>query len=183
MLATAAKNHLIPESNGLVVRWPSYGPVEFASGGAASPQHQPVLLEETRRFLALKPGATYVDGTLGEGGHAQSILDASEPDGVVLGIDRDPRSLAVAARRLGSYGQRARLAQGNYAEMTRIAAENGIVAAAGILLDLGFSSRQVDSPSYGFSFQRDEPLDMRYDPDGATAADLVNSLASANWPM
>ena len=177
MLATAAKIPPMFKSYGLAFSWLAYGPVAFASGEAPEHQHRPVLPEETLRFLAPKSGGIYVDGTLGEGGHAQSILDASAPDGVVLGIDRDPRSLAVAARRLSGYGRRARFAHGNYAEMTRIAAENGIAAADGILLDLGFSSRQVDSPGYGFSFQRDEPLDMRYDSEGPTAADLVNSLS------
>lgn len=177
MLATAVKTSPMFKSYGLTLPWLAYRPVALASGEAAEHQHRPVLPEETLRFLALKAGGIYVDGTLGEGGHAQSILDASGPDGVVLGIDRDPRSLAMAARRLRDYGQRARLAHGNYAEMTRIAVENGITAADGILLDLGFSSRQVDSPGYGFSFQRDEPLDMRYDSEGATAADMVNSLS------
>ena len=177
MLATAVKNHPIFKSDVLAFPWRAWAPVAFAPSEAMGPQHRPVLLEETLRFLALKAGGVYVDGTLGEGGHAQSILDASEPDGVVLGIDRDPRSLAVAARRLIGYGQRARLAHGNYADMTRIAAENDIISADGILLDLGFSSRQVDSLGYGFSFQRDEPLDMRYDPDGATAAEMLNSFS------
>ena len=177
MLATAAKNPPIFKPNGLVFRWRDGGPFAFAYGESIGPQHRSVLTEETLKFLVLNTGGIYVDGTLGEGGHAQSILDASGPDGVVLGIDRDPRSLVVAARRLVGYGQRARLAHGNYAEMTRIAAENDIIAADGILLDLGFSSRQVDAVGYGFSFQRDEPLDMRYDRDGATASDMVNSLS------
>ncbi len=177
MLATAIRNQPMLMPLGVAFRRRFYRPVTYAAGPAAEPRHRPALPEETLRFLAVRAGGIYVDGTLGEGGHAQSILDASAPDGVVLGIDRDPRSLAVAVRRLGGYGQRARLAHGNYAEMTRIAAENGITAADGILLDLGFSSRQVDFPGYGFSFQRDEPLDMRYDPEGATAADLVNSLS------
>ncbi len=176
MLATAAKNPPMFKSYGLTFPWLAYEPVARASGEVAEHRHRPVLPEETLRFLARQAGGIYVDGTLGEGGHAQSILDASAPDGMVLGIDRDPRALAVSARRLRGYGQRVRLAHGSYAAMTRIAAANGITAAAGILLDLGFSSRQIDSPGYGFSFQRDEPLDMRYDPEGATAADLVNSL-------
>lgn len=139
--------------------------------------HRPVLLEETLQFLAVSAAGVYVDGTLGEGGHSQRILEASGPDGVVLGIDRDPRSLAVARRRLDAFGTRARLVHGNYADMQRIAESNGISAVDGILLDLGFSSRQVSAAGYGLSFQTDEPLDMRYDRSGETAADLVNSLS------
>ena len=139
--------------------------------------HRPVLLEETLQFLSVSAGGVYVDGTLGEGGHSRRILEASGPDGVVLGIDRDPRSLAVARRRLDAFGTRARLVHGNYADMQRIAESNGISAVDGILLDLGFSSRQVSSAGYGLSFQTDEPLDMRYDRSGETAADLVNSLS------
>ena len=139
--------------------------------------HRPVLLEETLQFLAVAAGGVYVDGTLGEGGHSQRILEASGPDGMVLGIDRDPRSLAVARRRLAAFGDRAKLTHGNYADMQRIAESHGITDVDGILLDLGFSSRQVNVAGYGFSFQADEPLDMRYDQTGETAADLVNSLS------
>ncbi len=138
--------------------------------------HQPVLLAETLRSLAVSPGGVFVDGTLGEGGHSQRILEASGPDGVALGIDRDPRSLEVARRRLAAFGARAKLAHGNYADMLAIAESNGIAGVDGVLLDLGFSSRQVSAAGYGLSFQTDEPLDMRYDPVGETAADLVNSL-------
>ena len=148
---------------------------EGASNSDVEPVHQPVLLPESLQFLAVTGGGTYVDGTLGEGGHSEGILEASGPDGVVLGIDRDPRSLAVARRRLDRYGARAILVHGNYAEMHAIALEHGITAVDGILLDLGFSSRQVNTAGYGFSFQTDEPLDMRYDREGETAADIVNS--------
>lgn len=148
---------------------------QSAAHDAVELLHRPVLLAETLQFLAPAPGGTYVDGTLGEGGHTAGILEASGPDGVALGIDRDPRSVAVARRRLNRYGARARLAHGNYADMQRIAAEHGIAAVDGILLDLGFSSRQVNAAGYGFSFQTDEPLDMRYDRVGETAADIVNS--------
>ena len=146
-----------------------------ASDSDVEPVHQPVLLAESLQFLAVAAGGTYVDGTLGEGGHTLEILEASGPNGVVLGIDRDPRSVAVARRRLDSYGGRAVLVHGNYADMQRIAGDHGITAVDGILLDLGFSSRQVNTAGYGFSFQTDEPLDMRYDQDGETAADIVNS--------
>ena len=136
--------------------------------------HRPVLLAETMEMLGVRPGGIYVDGTLGEGGHARELLQRSAPDGLVLGIDRDPRSLAVARQRLAAHGDRMIAVHGNYSGMDRIAAERGIESVDGILLDLGFSSRQVDGTGYGFSFQRDEPLDMRYDTEGESAADIVN---------
>ncbi len=145
--------------------------------GDVEPSHLPVLLAESLEFLAVATNGVYVDGTVGEGGHTEGILRASGPNGVVLGIDRDPRSLAVARRRLDRYGSRAMLAHGNYADMGRIAADHGISEVDGILLDLGFSSRQVNTAGYGFSFQTDEPLDMRYNPVGDTAADIVNSAS------
>ena len=150
-----------------------------SSGGGAEPVHRPVLLAETLDFLAVAAGGTYVDGTLGEGGHTEGILEASDPSGVVLGIDRDPRSVAVARRRLSRFGERVVLVHGNYADMGRITDEHGISEVDGVVLDLGFSSRQVNTAGYGFSFQTDEPLDMRYDPTGETAADIVNGAAEA----
>ena len=162
---------------GSQVSWPKHLRLLSAERGDGEPIHRPVLLEETLHFLGVSAGGVYVDGTLGEGGHTQRILEESGPNGVALGIDRDPRSLAVARRRLAAFGGRARLTQGNYANMGRIAESHGIAAVDGILLDLGFSSRQVSVAGYGFSFQTDEPLDMRYDQTGETAADLVNSLS------
>ena len=134
-----------------------------------------MLLSESLQFLAITAGGTYLDGTLGEGGHSERILEASGPNGSVLGIDRDPRSLAVARNRLDRFGSRATLVHGNYADMQQIAAEHGLTNVDGILLDLGFSSRQVNETGYGLSFQTDEPLDMRYDRVGETAADIVNA--------
>ncbi len=136
--------------------------------------HSPVLVTETLEWLAVGPGSVYVDGTVGEAGHSEAILEASGPDGSVLGIDRDPRSVEAARRRLASFGDRARIFHGNYAEMSDLARQVGIEGIDGVLLDLGFSSRQVEASGYGFSFQRDEPLDMRYDTVGSTAADLLN---------
>lgn len=148
---------------------------ESPSANSGEILHRPVLLVETLQFLAIVPGGTYLDGTLGEGGHSEGILEASGPNGLVLGLDRDPRSLAVARTRLDRFGSRARLVHGNYADMQRIAADHGLTNVDGILLDLGFSSRQVNGTGYGFSFQTDEPLDMRYDRVGETAADIVNA--------
>lgn len=149
--------------------------VTYALASDARPLHRPVMLAESLQFLQVVAGGVYVDGTLGEGGHALGILQQSEPDGLVLGIDRDPRSVEASRERLGDYSNRLVLVHGNYADMRRIADQRGIAAANGILLDLGFSSRQIDLPGYGLSFQCDEPLDMRYDPVGATAADFLNT--------
>jgi 16S rRNA (cytosine1402-N4)-methyltransferase len=141
--------------------------------------HQPVLLRETVEQLAVRPGGVYVDATVGEGGHALALLQASAPQGVVLGIDRDPRSLARAASRLEQFAERFIPAPGNYSDMLELARANGVIQADGVLLDLGFSSRQVQSPGYGLSFQRDDPLDMRFDPQGQTltAEYIVNTYS------
>ena len=142
--------------------------------------HRPVLTAEALAALAVRPGGVYLDGTLGEGGHCQAILEQCAPDGMALGIDRDPRSVAAAQRRLAGFGSRAVIAQGSYADVAQIAGERGIASVDGALLDLGFSSRQVEADGYGFSFQRDEPLDMRYDPagGGVTAQDIVNNAGA-----
>jgi len=139
--------------------------------------HQPVLLREAVEHLAVRPGGGYVDATVGEGGHASSVLQASAPLGVVLGVDRDPRSLLRAKERLKEFGDRFIGIQGNYADAVQMVRSRGFNKVDGFLLDLGFSSRQVNAEGYGFSFQRDEPLDMRYDPlsQSMTAADIVNS--------
>ena len=144
--------------------------------------HQPVLLREAVEHLVVRPGGVYVDATVGEGGHASAVLAASAPLGVVLGIDRDPRSLSRAQQRLEDFGHRFIGVPGNYADVVQVAQANGITDVNGFLLDLGFSSRQVDAPGYGFSFQRDEPLDMRYDPvnQSLTAADILNTYSEEN---
>jgi len=124
----------------------------------------------------LQEGGDYVDGTTGEGGHSQAILQAEPQVKTVLGIDWDSRSLRTAQSRLAEFGSRFLPAPGNYADMAELARERGISEVNGILLDLGFSSRQVETPGYGLSFQTDEPLDMRYDPDGdLTAEEIVNT--------
>ena len=146
-----------------------------APGSSPTPVHRPALLAETMAALAVRSGGVYIDGTLGDGGHARQILQLSAPDGITLGIDRDPRALDDARQRLHQYGSRLIARHGSYADLAQIAAGPGLAAVDGILLDLGFSSRQVDRPGYGFSFQTDEPLDLRYDTAGPSAADLVNS--------
>ncbi|PKB78575.1 MAG: 16S rRNA (cytosine(1402)-N(4))-methyltransferase [SAR202 cluster bacterium Io17-Chloro-G9] len=135
-----------------------------------------MLVREVLQNLNLTPQGVYLDATLGEGGHALQLLDATSPDGRVLGLDRDPRSLDQAIRRLSPYGQRFTGVKANYTEMVDICRAHGIEQADGVLMDLGFSSRQIEEPGYGFSFQGDEPLDMRYDPEqDLTAEEIVNS--------
>jgi 16S rRNA (cytosine1402-N4)-methyltransferase len=141
-------------------------------------QHIPVLLAEVIAGLAPRPDGRYIDGTLGGGGHAAAILGATVPGGRLLGIDADPAALAAGASRLASFGERVILAHGNFRDLTQLARANGFEPAAGILLDLGVSSHQLDTPERGFSFMADAPLDMRMDPTGGeTAADLVDELS------
>ncbi len=119
----------------------------------------------------------YIDGTLGGAGHAAAILAASAPHSELLGIDLDPVALATAHDRLSAFGTRVHLVRGNYEFMATYAAQLGWEWVDGIVLDLGVSSYQLDTPARGFSFQHDAPLDMRLDPDGdITAATLVNTL-------
>ena len=142
--------------------------------------HQPVLYHEVLKALQPRPGGRYVDGTLGAGGHAFGVLEASSPDGLLLGLDVDPAALAIAAERLAPFGERALLRHGSYADLAAHLQAVGWDAVDGILLDLGVSSMQVDVAARGFSFRTDAPLDMRFDPSQPlTAADLVNTLDEA----
>ena len=139
--------------------------------------HQPVLYHEIIHALQPKNAGRYVDGTLGAGGHARGILEACAPDGCLLGLDVDPQALALARETLAPYGERARLIQTSYDSLAETLREISWNEVDGILLDLGLSSMQLDTPERGFSFQQDAPLDMRFDPDSpTTAADLVNTL-------
>ena len=118
-----------------------------------------------------------IDGTVGMGGHAEAVLAASGEDVRLLGLDGDPEALTRAAARLARFGDRVTLSRANFRDAVRVAAAQGITEARSALLDLGLSSYQLDESGRGFSFQRDEPLDMRLDPAGSqTAADLVNHL-------
>ncbi len=140
-------------------------------------QHQPVLYHEIIHALRPINKGFYVDGTLGAGGHARGILEACAPDGRLLGLDVDPQALALARETLAPYGERAHLTQASYDSLTERLRDIGWDKVDGILLDLGLSSMQLDTPERGFSFQQDAPLDMRFDPASpTTAADLVNNL-------
>ena len=137
--------------------------------------HRSVLLPEVLDGLQPRPGGRYLDGTLGGAGHAHGILERSAPDGLLVGIDRDPAALAAATARLASFTDRAILRHGAFADMADLAGSYG--PFNGILLDLGVSSPQLDQPDRGFSFRADGPLDMRMDPTrGPTAAELLDEL-------
>lgn len=123
--------------------------------------HTPVLLEEVLRQLKPRSGGLYVDGTLGGGGHAEAILRASEPDGWVIGLDRDDEAIAACHVRLNEFGARAQLVTANFSELRDVLAKLQVAGVDGVIFDLGVSSRQLDEPARGFSFLRDGPLDMR----------------------
>ena len=141
-------------------------------------QHLPVLKEEVLRFLSPEPGKVIVDGTLGAGRHARAILEKLLPDGMLIGIDRDPKMLDIAAKSLeefprGSY----RLFEGSYAQIDEVLEEVGIDAVDGIFIDAGFATPQILDPDRGFSYRVDGPLDMRYSPDETSAEELINTLS------
>jgi 16S rRNA (cytosine1402-N4)-methyltransferase len=136
--------------------------------------HDPVLLEEALLFLRPERGGTYVDCTLGLGGHTEALVARGATR--VIGIDRDAEALAIAKERLAAVAGRVELVHADYRALPAVLSERGITAVDGILADLGASSLQFDSEGRGFSFRRDEPLDMRMDrSSGPTAADLVNA--------
>lgn len=142
-------------------------------------RHLPVLVAETLAALEPGRGGLYVDATVGLGGHAEAILRAA-PEARLLGIDRDPEALALAAQRLAGFGDRVRLAAGTFDRLGEIlAAAGGEAEPAGILADLGVSSLQLDRPERGFSFRFEGALDMRMGGSGRTAADIVNQSSEA----
>jgi len=141
--------------------------------------HQPVLYQDIIHALQPRSEGKYVDGTVGAGGHAIGILEASSPKGQLLGLDVDPQAVEIARERLAPFGGRAAIVQASYTTLTEQLAKQGWAAVDGIVLDLGMSSMQLDNPERGFSFREDAPLDMRFDPtqsDSPNAAVLVNSL-------
>jgi 16S rRNA (cytosine1402-N4)-methyltransferase len=142
--------------------------------------HIPVLYDEVLELLRPQPNGLYLDGTVGAGGHTAGILALSAPYGRVLAFDRDPEAIAFARQRLAQAGDRVTFVNASYAAMAEIAPAHGFNALDGILLDLGLSSRQLDDATRGFSFLKEGPLDMRFDPSqGETAADLINNLSEA----
>jgi 16S rRNA (cytosine1402-N4)-methyltransferase len=139
-------------------------------------QHLPVLVAETLAWLAPRRGGVFVDATVGLGGHAEALLEASA-DAQLVGIDRDDAALERAAERLERFGPRVHLVRANFHFLEQALAGSGVRAVAGVLADLGVSSLQLETAARGFSFRLDGPLDMRMGMSDVTAADLVNTTA------
>ena len=160
------------------------------SGDSSIEHHRPVLRDEVVAALCTVPDGAYVDATFGRGGHARALLAALAPDARLLVIDRDPRAVA-AARALAAVDARVRVAHGRFSAIERLVAESGLreplernalehSGIAGVLIDLGVSSPQLDDPTRGFSFREDGPLDMRMDPDsGESAAEWLAKVDEA----
>jgi 16S rRNA (cytosine1402-N4)-methyltransferase len=138
---------------------------------AGSTPHVPVLLRQAIDYVAPRDGGVYIDGTFGAGGHAVAILNAA--DSRVIGIDRDMNAVAAGGPKVEACGGRLILVQGRFGALDTIASGLGVAATDGVLLDLGVSSMQLDTPERGFSFRHDGPLDMRMGRDGPSAADIV----------
>lgn len=137
--------------------------------------HVPVLLNETLDLLITNPAGTYIDGTLGRGGHAMEILRRLSPEGQLIGLDRDEEAIKQTAETLKEFGDRIKRIHGNFADMKELCKTIGVAEVDGVLLDLGVSSPQLDVAERGFSFGKDGPLDMRMDQtQGRSAADWVN---------
>ena len=147
--------------------------------GENEQQHEPVLLKEVVEWLRVGEGGTFVDCTVGLGGHAKAMLDAS-PGTRIIGIDRDEDALALARKRLSIFEHRVQLIHANFDDIGSLLYEAGLTEVRGVLADLGVSSLQLDRSERGFSFVSDAPLDMRMDQNsGETAAELVNHLSDS----
>jgi 16S rRNA (cytosine1402-N4)-methyltransferase len=137
--------------------------------------HEPVMSAETIALLEPSRGGLFVDCTVGLGGHARVLLEAGASK--LLGLDRDPEALRIARERLDGFGDRIELVHADYRELARVLDDRGVSGIDGALADLGVSSMQLDAEGRGFSFRRDERLDMRMDQSqGPTAADLLNQV-------
>ena len=135
-----------------------------------TPAHRPVLLEESVEALAVRPEGIYVDATFGRGGHSERILERLGPEGRLIALDRDPEAAAEAQRRFAAEG-RFQFERCSFDMLQQVTDKLGISGRLdGVLLDLGVSSPQLDTPERGFSFQSDGPLDMRMDPDSGESA-------------
>ena len=140
--------------------------------------HWPVMVSEVLESLGVHPGGTYIDCTLGDGGHAVAILEAASAPGKrgrLLALDADPEAVVAASARLREFGDAAVIVNTNFENIEETASEQGFVPADGILFDLGLSSRQLDAEDRGFSFRREGKLDMRFSSAGEpTAQDIIN---------
>jgi 16S rRNA (cytosine1402-N4)-methyltransferase len=146
-----------------------------ASPASSNQYHPSAMVSEAVSGLNVMPGNSYIDCTLGSGGHTQAILKSVHPGGRVLGIDLDPQAVEVADQRLSEYQSSYTLVRDNFSNLATIAPIHGFKQVQGILMDVGISLVQLEHGMRGFSFMRDEPLDMRYDPEQElTAAEVVN---------
>ena len=141
--------------------------------------HVPVMLDEVLAALDVRPGGRYVDCTLGGGGHAEAILERSQPGGTLVGIDANPDAVALGRERLARFGDSFRAVEGNFRDVGEICRQMQFAPVNGVLMDLGLSSDQLEAGA-GFSFQRDTPLDMRFGGEGMTAADIVNTYSEGD---
>jgi 16S rRNA (cytosine1402-N4)-methyltransferase len=141
--------------------------------------HIPVLLKEAIEILNPKPGEDFIDCTLGAGGHTAELLKRTSPNGIVLGIDLDNKAIQAAKLKCQSSNvktDRLITVEGNFRDLEKIVQQNNFKNISGILLDLGFSSMEIDDPQRGLSFKYDGPLDMRFGREGMTASEVVNNF-------
>jgi 16S rRNA (cytosine1402-N4)-methyltransferase len=149
-------------------------------GGEMKEGHLPVLVEEVMSTLAPAPGSLQIDATVGGGGHTERILEATDPDGRLLGLDADGAAIARVGQRLARFGDRLVLRQANFRELSAVAPKAGFSAVDGCLFDLGLSSFQLADTGRGFSFRADGALDMRFDASrGVPASELIATLDTA----
>lgn len=140
--------------------------------------HQPVLINKTVEYIITIPDGVYVDGTVGTGGHSMAIGKQLSEKGVLICLDRDPDAVRLSKKRLNFLGNSVFVIKANYVDLDIVLNDLGFKEVNGVLLDLGMSSYQLESSGRGFSFSRDEPLDMRMDPElELTARHLVNTLS------
>lgn len=140
--------------------------------------HATVMKGETLAAIAPRPGGAYCDATLGRGGHAEAILEASAPDGTLYAIDRDAQAIEESRERLARFGDRVRYVHGRFGDVRPLLQQAGAPLLDGLVADLGVSSPQLDEAARGFSFRQEGPLDMRMDrSEGRTAQELIADLS------
>ncbi|MFC1718878.1 16S rRNA (cytosine(1402)-N(4))-methyltransferase RsmH, partial [Candidatus Poribacteria bacterium] len=158
------------------------------------PEHVPVMVQAVIDYLITEAGGVYLDCTVGAGGHAAEILKATSPDGHLIGMDVDNQALALAEKNLSLYGNRVSLTHGNFANLDQPLNQQGVSEVDGVLMDLGVSSIQLDSPDRGFSFRQSGPLDMRMDQtagrpvsrdlnekDASELAEIIREFGEERW--
>ena len=158
------------------------------------PEHVPVMVQVVVDYLITGDGGVYLDCTIGAGGHAAEILKATSPDSRLIGIDVDHEALELAKKNLSPYGDRVSLTHGNFADLSRILGQQGVSEVSGVLMDLGVSSLQLDTPDRGFSFRQCGPLDMRMDQttgrpvshdlnekDASELAEIIREFGEERW--